>query len=41
MVGTTITARWANALAGKYSLNISVIDSANLKAQATMPITVQ
>jgi hypothetical protein len=31
----------ARPVAGKYSLNISVIDSANLKAQTTMPITVQ
>jgi hypothetical protein len=41
VLDTSIIVFWARPVAGKYSLNISVIDSANLKAQATMPITVQ
>lgn len=40
MSGTNITAIWASATVGSYSLKITVTDSAGLSAQATMPITI-
>ena len=38
--GLTITARWASAVLGSYSLKVSAVDSAHLTAQATVPITI-
>ncbi len=38
--GTTLTANWAKPVAGSFSLKVSVTDSANLSAQATLPVTI-
>jgi hypothetical protein len=38
--GLTINYFWNNPVAGSYNLKVSVVDSARLSAQATVPITV-
>jgi hypothetical protein len=38
--GTTINYAWASPVVGSYNLKVSVVDSAGLTAQATVPITV-
>lgn len=39
--GLTISYAWASPVVGSYSLKVSVIDSAGLTAQATVPVTVK
>jgi hypothetical protein len=38
--GLTINYVWNNPVVGSYSLKVSVVDSAGLTAQATVPISV-
>jgi subtilase family serine protease len=38
--GLTLTANWANPLAGNYTMKISVTDSAGLSTQTTIPVTI-
>jgi hypothetical protein len=38
--GLTINYVWAKPVVGSYNLKVTVVDSAGLTAQATVPITV-
>lgn len=39
--GMTLTAQWASAVTGSYSLKVSVLDNAGRTAAATVPVTVR
>jgi len=38
--GLTITATWNAPVAGSYSMKVTVVDSAGLSSQLTVPVTV-
>jgi hypothetical protein len=38
--GLTVSANWPKPVTGSYSLKVSVVDSAGLTAQATVPVTI-